>query len=116
MKKSEDAWPAKHIKVNHKGYDEMKRYSRPTSFTITENSWVSVCMFVTGNEDNFSLEPCNYSSFLRLKRVLAWINRFVENSRKTGENRTSGELLSDELKRAEVQIIHQAQVTEFTDK
>ena len=73
-------------------------------------------MVVNGNEDNFPLEPRNYSCLLRLKRVLAWINRFVDKSRKKKENRTSGELLSDELKRAEVQIIHHAQVTEFTDE
>lgn len=94
----------------------MKRSGRPTIFTRTENSSESVCMAVTGNEDNFPLEPRNYSSLLRLKRVLAWINRFVDNSRKQKENRTSGELLSDELKRAEVQIIHHTQVTEFTDE
>ena len=73
-------------------------------------------MVVTGHEDNFPLEPRNYSSFLRLKRVLAWIKRFVDNGRKQKENRTSGELLSDKLKRAKVQIIHHTQVTEFTDE
>ena len=60
---------------------------------------------VTGNEDNFPLEPRNYSGLLRPKRVVAWINHFVDNSGKKKENRTSGEMLSDELKWAEVQII-----------
>ena len=106
LKKSDDAWPAKVIKVNHTGYDEMKRFSRPTTFTRTENSWVPVCMVVTGYEDNFPLDRRYYSSLLRLKRVLEWINRIVDNSRKTKEIRTSRELLSDELKRAEVQIIY----------
>ena len=46
--------------------------------------------------------------------MLALINHFLDNSNKKKENRTSGELLSDELIRAEVQIIHNAQVTEFT--
>ena len=116
LRKPEEAWPTKVIKDNHTGYDEMKRSGRPTIFTRTENSSESVYMVVTGNEDNFPLEPRNYSSLLHLKRVLAWINRFVDNSRKQKENRTSGELLSDELKRAEVQIIHHTQVTEFTDE
>ena len=92
----------------------MKRSSRPTTFTRLEDSSVSEYMAVTGYEDNFPLEPPNYSSLLRLKRVLAWINHFLDNSNKKKENRTSGELLSDELIRAEVQIIHNAQVTEFT--
>ena len=94
----------------------MKRSSRPITFTRTENSWVSVCKVVTGYEDIFLLKPHNYSSLQRLKRVLEWINRFVDNSRKKKENRTSGELLSDKLKRAEVQIIYHTQVTEFTDE
>ena len=116
LRKPEEAWPTKVIKDNHTGYDEMKRCTRPTLFTRTENSSESVCMVVTGNEDNFPLKPRDYSSFLRLKRVLAWINRFIGNDRKQKENRTSGELLSEELKRAEVQIIHHTQVIEFTDE
>ena len=94
----------------------MKRSGRPTVVTKMKNGSNSVCIVVTGNEDNFPLEPCNYSSILRLKRVLAWINRFVDNNRKLKENRTSIELLSDELQRAEVQIIQHMQVTEFADE
>ena len=116
LRKPEEAWPTKVIKDNHTGYDEMKRCTRPTLFTRTENSSESVCMVVTGNEDNFPLKPRDYSSLLRLKRVLAWIKRFIDNGRKQKENRTSGELLSEELKRAEVQIIHHTQVIEFTDE
>ena len=116
LRKPEEAWPTKIIKNNHTGYDEMKRSGRPKIITRMENSSESVCMAVTGNEDIFPLEPRNCSSLLRLKRVLAWINRFIDNSRKQKENRTSGELLSDELKRAEVQIIHHTHVTEFTDE
>ena len=92
----------------------MKRSSRPTTFTRLEDSSVSEYMAVNGYEDNFPLEPPNYSSLLRLKRVLAWINHFLDNSNKKKEYRTSGELLSDEMIRAKVQIIHNAQVTEFT--
>ena len=116
LSKHKETWPTKVIKDNHTGYDEMKRSGRPTVVTRKENGSNSVCMVVTGNEDNFPLEPRNYSSILRLKRVLAWINRFVNNSRKRKENRTSSELLSDELQQAEVQIIHYTQVTEFADE
>ena len=71
LKKSEDVWPAKFIKVNHTGYDEMMRSSRPTSFTRTRKQ-LGISMYgVTGNEDNFPLEPRNYSGLLRPKRVVA---------------------------------------------
>ena len=60
--KKQDAWPAKAIKVNQTGYDKMKQSSRPTAFTRTENSSVSVGMAVTGYIDNFPLEWPSYSS------------------------------------------------------
>ena len=116
LRKPEEAWPTKITKYSHTQYDEMKRSTGPTLFTRTENSSASVCMVVTGNEDNFPLEPRNYSSLLSLKRVLAWINHLVDNGRKQKEIRSSGELLSDELKRSELQIIHHIQETEFTDE
>ena len=110
LRKSEVAWPTKVINDKHTGYDEMKRSgtlqkANPTILTRKENSLESVFIAVTDNEENFPLRPRNYSSLLRLKRVLAWVNRFVDNCRKQKEYRTSGELLSDELKRAEVQLI-----------
>ena len=71
LRKPNEACPTKVIKDNHTGYDDMKRSTRSTLFTRMENSSESVCMVVAGNEDNFPLEPCNYSSFLCLKRVLA---------------------------------------------
>ena len=63
---------------------------------------------------DFPLNPSSYSSWLRLKRILAWINRFVGNCRKGKDNGTSGELLRDELKQAEKQLIQYTQVTEFS--
>ena len=41
------------------------------------------------------------------------MNRFIDNSRKRNEDRIFGELLSDELRRAEIQLIHHTQVTEW---
>ena len=38
-------------------------------------------MFVTTGDNNatFAIDPCQYSSWLRLRRVLAWGNRFIDN-------------------------------------
>ena len=116
LRKPEDVWPINLIRAKPTGYDEMKRSSSPTILAGTENSQESVFVVVTGNEEGFPWKPSNYSSILRLKRVLAWVNRFVDNSRKQNEDRIFGELLSDELKRAEIQLIHHPQVTEFTDE
>ena len=86
----------------------MKRSRRPITSTRMANSLMSVCMVVTGKEENFPLEPQIYSSLLHLKRVLATLE-------KKKVNRTSGEL-SDKLKQAEVHIIHCTQITEFSDE
>ena len=48
----------------------------------------------------FPLVPNNYSSWLKLRRIQAWINRFVENCQKKRLDRMAGELMVDELKKA----------------
>ena len=121
LKQSEAVWPSKKIEGKRTGYDKMKRSARlqldeSTPEDIAENSSKYTYFTITTGEMEFPINPCIYSSLLRLKRVLAWVNRFVDNCKKQKENRTSGELLSDEVKRAQVQIIHFTQVTEFNDE
>ncbi|MCG8034838.1 MAG: DUF1759 domain-containing protein, partial [Candidatus Thiodiazotropha taylori] len=119
LSEPEDAWPTKVISEKHTGYDEKKRSSLQNANLseppCLENSSESAFITVT-NKDDFPLNPRNYSRLIRLKRVLAWVNRFVDNSRKQIEYRASGELQSGELTRAEVQLIQHAQVTEFTEE
>ena len=64
----------------------------------------------------FPLVPTNYSSWLKLRRIKAWINRFVENCQKKRLGRISGGLMVDELMKAEIQLIKQTQCTEFQDE
>ena len=121
LKKPEDAWPLRVMKDTHTGYSEMKRPSRLQNATTmpsmtSEDRLESTFVIVTDNEENFPVKPQNYSSLLRLKRILAWINRFTDNCQKQKKSRIFGEIMSDELQRAEVQIIHHAQVTEFTEE
>ena len=52
----------------------------------------------------------------RLKRVTAWINRFTNNCQKQKGDRKSGELLTDETKIAEVQLIKWAQRIDFKEE
>ena len=62
--------------------------------------------FVTIGEDMvFPLDPRRHSSWLKLRRTQSWINRFIQNCQKPKTDRTSGELLADELKRAEIQLV-----------
>ena len=115
LKLPEDAWPARKIQDKPTGYDELKRSSRSQQ----ENSELqpgSVFVSVANGSVDFPLRPCNYSSWLRLRRVMAWINRFIDNCGKQKIDRTPGELRADEIKRAERQLIRHAQLTEFTEE
>ena len=62
------------------------------------------------------LDPTHYSSWLKLRRIRAWVNRFVQDCKKKPAARMIGELIADELKRAEVQLIKQAQRNQFPEE
>ena len=47
---------------------------------------------------------------------MAWVNRYIDNCGKQKEDKKSGELQADELKRAERQLIQYAQVIEFREE
>lgn len=47
----------------------------------------------------FPLDPSHFPSWLRLSRVLSWVNRFIENYQQLEKDRIYGELLSTELKK-----------------
>ena len=60
----------------------------------------------------FPVEPKHNLSWYKLKRVLVWINRFIQNSQRSKKiERTCGVLLADELKTAEIQLVRYAQLT-----
>ena len=47
--------------------------------------------------------------FAELKRILAWVYRFVSNCFLPKEKRVIGELLPEEIMRAEIQLIKHGQ-------
>ena len=61
------------------------------------------------------VDPATYSSWLRLRRVTAWIFRFRYNLRNGGQ-RKSGALSVEELNEAELYWIKWAQKDRFTDE
>ena len=76
LKQSEAAWPTKTIDGIHTGYDEMKRPARlqldkSTPEDIAKNSSKYIYFTINTEEMEFPINPCNYSSLLRLKRMLA---------------------------------------------
>ena len=73
-------------------------------------------MTLDATEDTFPVDPIRYSSWLKLKRIQAWVTRFIENCQTPKTARTSGQLVADELKRVEVQLIKQTQRSYFRDE
>ena len=69
-----------------------------------------------GSEDcKWRLHPSNWSSWLKLTRVVAWVLRFVANCRSRQERR-QGSLSPEELQNAEIRIIRDAQQEEFSEE
>ena len=62
------------------------------------------------------VDPRRYSTWLKLRRIQSWINRFIQNSQMQNADRTSGELLADELKKTEIQLVRYAQIVEFQEE
>lgn len=59
------------------------------------------------------VKPENYSSWTRLVRVQAWVNRFIQNCRLKFKDRLIGELKAEEIEEIETQIIRTAQRNSF---
>ena len=109
---NEDAWPLN--TVNKGQICDLERKSCAKSYN-TEYSASEAVTLHTANDpdDDFRLNPLRYSSWIRLVRVRAWVNRFIENCRLKKDLRRKGTLASDETDESEAQIIRGAQQDEF---
>ena len=64
------------------------------------------------------IDPARYSSWLKYRRIVAWMWRFINNARSktTGRSRTSGPLQSSEISSAEVTILKDDQSSHPEDR
>ena len=72
------------------------------------------------NEDNLEgwrLDPCRFSNWDRLRNVMAWVLRFIQNCNTSKEFRETDELKCYELKESEekLTIDAQKQFVEYQD-
>ena len=113
-------WPRNKIFEQPVGNNEIRRSSRVESRTQEPKvgyKTYHVGTFVAVDEGVASLlAPHKYSSWLKLKRIQAWINRFVGNCQRKGTGRISRELTVDEPQQAEIQLLKQTQRTEFPEE
>lgn len=69
--------------------------------------------FVTTTESvSLRLDSIRYSCWLKMKRILSWVNRFIHNCQRSQSDRTFGKLPVSDLKRAEIQLRRHAQCIE----
>ena len=102
-------------------------------FLIDQNKWPEAVVFVSSQlelrnnhstylqikeQDNMErLNPTRYSSWKKLTRILAWINRFYQNCKQNDRtHRKIGELQPHEVINAEFHFIKKAQQEEFNEE
>lgn len=107
-------WPENRVERGGAVESEMKK---------SENVHFTIPSIKTGNTENIKskhvsrkLDPRNHSSWIRLTRLHAWINRFTENSRRPKMDRKVGELTSSDLQEAEKLLIRQAQKEAYSEE
>ena len=118
LRQGEEKWPASKSFENSTEDVELERCATTTLNMQASPFMDKANLTVTLGADNLNLplDPSHFSSWLRLRRVLSWVNGFINNCQKFRADREYGELLSSELKNAKLQLIRYAQQTEFPDE
>ncbi|XP_070549573.1 uncharacterized protein [Ptychodera flava] len=126
-------WPQNPITKGNEFIDiEMKRDSsnRQVTFNSKKDPRISHCsiprepeqqvqtaMVTTQTEStSYCLNPVRFSSWTTLKRIQAWVCRFLDNCKLPKEERTKGELLPEEIEEAEIMIIKTMQAESFPEE
>jgi len=100
----EDTWAKPEIDVTPEATLEVCKKERTTLDVPDKESVV----FVLAPQVTWHLHPSRYSSWTRLLRVRAWIHRFM-NCVMPPEERSSGEIASQQISDPETDIIKEAQ-------
>ncbi|XP_070532963.1 uncharacterized protein [Ptychodera flava] len=133
LAKSTSDWPQNPITKGNEFIDiEMKRDSsnRQVTFNSKKDPRISHCsiprepeqqvqtsMVTTQTEStSYCLNPVRFSSWTTLKRIQAWVCRFLDNCKLPKEERTKGELLPEEIEEAEIMIIKTMQAESFPEE
>ena len=118
LKQGEEKLPASKSFEKPIGDVELNRCATTTlnmqASTFRDRTYLTVTL--GADNLNFPLDPSHFSNWLRLRKVLSLVNRFINNFQKFRTDREYGEFLSSELKNAELQLIRYAQQTEFPDE
>ena len=119
----EETWPINKNFVQPSWSAELKRSTSTLRKTNSKNedsrfgdSLSSVFMSISVRRSQVLVDPNRYSSWLKLKRIQAWVDRFIENCQKLKTDRMTGELSADELNQAEIKLIKETQSSYFPEE
>ena len=119
----EETWPINKNFVQPSWSAELKRSTSTLRKTKSKNedsrfgdSLSSVFMSISVRRSQVLVDPNRYSSWLKLKRIQAWVDRFIENCQKLKTDRMTGELSADELNQAEIKLIKETQSSYFPEE
>ena len=117
----ESKWPKIQIEKNLSEDMEVRKASRSKYSLYTSASSggkkLSTEDMKSSQEDrSWRLDPSRFSDWVKLKRIYAWVCRFLYHCRLSSMERSTGELTVEELEDAETQIIKYAQMESFPDE
>lgn len=114
---TKDTWPVNKSFDQPTWSTELKRSTgvpRNNSTEVEDSRFhdtvsYSVFMSTSARVSQVSVDPCRYSSWLKLKRIQAWVDHLIENCQKPKTDRITGEMSADELHPAEIKLIKATQ-------
>ena len=113
LKSDEKDWPNVKIEVNQESLSEVRKQA--TIQIETENEG-DLTLLATTHETSWRLQPERYSSWNRLVRMRAWVQRFIENCTRKLEDRCTGDITYQEMADAETAIIRETQRQAFSEE
>ena len=102
-------WPKAKIKEESEVKMEAKK-------KLTLRSSLNFVLTQRPQDRKGRLHPSNWSTWLRITKVCAWVLRFVQNWRFPSQERLSESLSPEEIENAETLIIREAQQAAFTEE
>ena len=113
LKLRENDWPKSKIEVNEETLSEVRKQDKIRLETKNEED---LTLLVTVHETSWRLQPERYSSWNRLVRVRACVQRFIENCMRKIEDRCSEGITYQEILDAETAVIKEAQQQAFSEE
>ncbi|XP_064633630.1 uncharacterized protein LOC135491588 [Lineus longissimus] len=110
LQRDSSEWPERVVGQGDEVQDEMKNES--SYLSLEEKNSLKQVM----NLADTRLDPSRFSSWQRLTRVHAWVQRFIGNCQAAHTERKQGELEVEEVKATELLLIRQCQKEAFAEE